>query len=195
MKFLFGTVAAAMFLLFVGCEEKATPSGQARSNASVAASGSSAQAPAATPDAATSVYSPYPTRPQPRLQTVKLWLGTNEITAEVALTSLQIMTGMMWRTNMAEMEGMLFVFGDADQRSFWMKNTLLPLSCAYIDPEGVIQEIYPMEPHNTNGITSRSLNIQYVLEMNRNWFERHGVSTGMVVRSQFGALSETFVRR
>src|SRR5262245_20547799 len=75
-----------------------------------------------------------PVRAQPRLKTLKLWLGSEEMVAELALTFEQVQTGMMFRTNMAEQEGMLFVFSRPHRAGFWMKNTLLPLSCAYIDP-------------------------------------------------------------
>jgi uncharacterized membrane protein (UPF0127 family) len=75
-----------------------------------------------------------------QVQTIKLWLGPQELTAELAMTIPQIMTGMMFRKEMAETEGMLFVFGRAHQASFYMRNTLIPLSCGYIDPEGAILE-------------------------------------------------------
>src|SRR4051794_38073114 len=73
-----------------------------------------------------------PTKAQAKLPTMKLWLGPAEITAELASTSIQVETGMMHRTEMAENEGMLFIFGGPHQASFWMRNTVLPLSCAYI---------------------------------------------------------------
>ena len=66
-------------------------------------------------------------QPQPRLVTLKLLVGTNELTAEISLSNGQVQHGMMWRTNMAEMEGMLFVFPVPHQTAFWMRNTLLPL--------------------------------------------------------------------
>src|SRR5438445_8286833 len=61
-------------------------------------------------------------RPQAKLQTLKLYLGPQEITAEIAATLPQITTGMMGRTNMAEMDGMLFVFSRPHQAQFWMRN-------------------------------------------------------------------------
>lgn len=134
-------------------------------------------------------------RPQAKLPALKLWIGTNEIKAEIAQTLNQIQTGMMWRTNMAEMEGMLFVFPQARQVSFYMRNTLLPLSCAYIDPEGTILEIYPMTPLDETPIPSRSDQIQYVLEMNQGWFERHGIKPGVLVATERGTFPETFRRR
>lgn len=134
-------------------------------------------------------------RPQPRLQTVKLWLGTNEITAEVAHTMPQIMTGMMWRTNMAEMDGMLFVFGQPHRAQFWMRNTLLPLSCAYVDPEGAILELHDMKPRDESPIPAGSDQVQYVLEMNLGWFQRHNVTPGMLISTERGSLSKLFFGR
>jgi uncharacterized membrane protein (UPF0127 family) len=136
-----------------------------------------------------------PAHAQERLQTLKLWLGTNELTAELALTLDQIETGMMWRTNMAEMDGMLFVFPQPYQTTFWMKNTLLPLSCAYINPEGIILEIHEMKPKDESSITASSDQVQYVLEVNQGWFKRHGVGTGMLIKSERGTLRQTFFRK
>jgi uncharacterized protein len=105
------------------------------------------------------------------------------------------MTGMMWRTNMAEMDGMLFVFAQPHRARFWMRNTILPLSCAYIDPEGTILELHDMKPRDESGIPANSDNVQYVLEMNKGWFERHNVTSGMLINTERGSLSKTFFRR
>lgn len=134
-------------------------------------------------------------QPQPKLPVLKLWIGTNQVNAEIARTLPQIQTGMMFRTNMAEMEGMLFVFPQPQQVGFYMRNTLLPLSCAYIDSEGNILEIYDMEPLNEATIYSRSDQIQYVLEMNQGWFERHNIRPGVAVSTERGTFPKTFRRR
>jgi hypothetical protein len=135
-----------------------------------------------------------PTAAQPKLQTMKLWLGAEELVAELALTGQQTQTGMMFRTNMAEDAGMLFVFPAPFQASFWMKNCPLPLSAAYIDREGTILEIHDLQPHNTNSVVASSDQVQFVLEVNQGWFGRHKVTTGMVVRTEHGSLSDTFLR-
>jgi uncharacterized membrane protein (UPF0127 family) len=134
-------------------------------------------------------------QPQEKLPTLKLWAGTNGIVAEIASSRKQIETGMMWRTNMAEMEGMLFVFAQPHQVAFFMKNTLLPLSCAYIDPDGVVLEIHHMKPLDETPIQSRSHQVQYVLEMNQGWFDRHGVKPGAVFSTEHGSFAQTFRRR
>jgi uncharacterized protein len=136
-----------------------------------------------------------PTEALPKLQTLKVWVGSEELVAELALKPIEIRTGMMFRTNMAENEAMLFVDSIPRQASFWMKNVDIPLSAAYIDPEGVILEIRKLEPHNTNSVVAASSRIQYVMETRQGWFERHNVSTGAVVRSERGTLRETFFRR
>jgi uncharacterized protein len=132
---------------------------------------------------------------QPRLPTIKLWLGTHEITSELAVRPQERTSGMMHRTNMGTMEGMLFVFNYASQQGFWMKNTLVPLDAAYIDPDGIIREIYPLEPLNETPASSKSADIQYVLEMNQGWFSNHNVRVGMEVRTEKGTLRQTFFGR
>jgi len=153
------------------------------------------QAPAPTPPAPAAAVPAGPTNAQPTLQTLNLWLGSEELKTELALTPVQLQTGMMFRTNMAENAGMLFVFGYAHQASFWMKNTTYPLSAAYIDPAGVILEIHDLQPLDTNAVVASSDQIQYVLEVNQGWFKRHNVTTGMVVRTERGSLRDTFFKR
>jgi uncharacterized protein len=135
-----------------------------------------------------------PTQAQPKLQTMKLWLGAEEMQAELALTGVQQQTGMMFRTNMEENAGMLFVRPGPERASFWMMNCSLPLSAAYIDPEGVILEIHDLQPHDTNSVVSSSDRVQFVLETPQGWFGRHNVSTGMLVRTERGSLAGTFLR-
>lgn len=135
-----------------------------------------------------------PTAAQPRLPTIKLWVGPAEITAEIAANPRAIQTGMMFRTNLAETEGMLFVFRQPHQAGFWMKNCPLPLSCAYIDPQGVILELHDMEPHNTNSITASTDQVMFVLETSRGWFERNGIRTNMVIETERGPLLQTFFK-
>lgn len=131
----------------------------------------------------------------PKLPTIKLWLGDQEITAEVALTVTEIATGMMFRTNLAENEGMLFVFGAPHRAAFYMKNTSLPLSAAYIDPEGIILEIHDLQPLDETPVEAQTDQVQYVLEVRQGWFERHRIGPGALVRTELGSLSEVFGRR
>ncbi len=79
-----------------------------------------------------------PTQAQPKLRTMKIYLGAETLDAELALTAEQEHTGMMFRTNIQETDAMLFVFPRPYQASFWMKNCPESLSAAYISPDGVI---------------------------------------------------------
>lgn len=154
-------------------------------------------APAPVPAATTqsSAASGLPTRAQPRLRTVKLWLGAQEVVAEVARTEQEIRTGMMFRESMGENEGMLFVFPGPTQTGFWMKNVTIPLSCAYMDSEGVILELHDLTPGDETPVESATANVQYVLEMPQGWFEKHGIGVGTLVRTDRGSFAQTFFGR
>jgi uncharacterized membrane protein (UPF0127 family) len=101
----------------------------------------------------------------------------------------------MFRKEMAENEGMLFIFGRPHQAAFWMRNTLLPLSCAYIDGNGTILEIHEMKPLDETPISASTDQVHYVLEMNAGWFERNNVPVGTLIRTEKGTLEETYFRR
>jgi uncharacterized protein len=136
-----------------------------------------------------------PQEANPKLPTVRLWLGSEQMDAEKCVTQLQIETGMMFRKSMGENDGMIFSLGYPQQAGFWMKNCFVPLSVAYIDSEGVIEEIHPLEPQNTNSVFSATNNIRFALETPQGWFDRHHVTTGMVVRTDKGSLMEAFGQR
>src|SRR5215510_11722268 len=113
----------------------------------------------------TAIGAPFePKQAQPKLQTMKLYIGTQEMIAELALTPMQQQTGMMFRTNMEENAGMLFPLPYTQRAAFWMKNCPYHLSAAYIDPDGIIQEIHDLQPYNTNSAVAASDNIRFVLE-------------------------------
>jgi uncharacterized protein len=135
-----------------------------------------------------------PTEAQPKLRTMKLWLGAEELITEIAASEKEVMTGMMFRTQMAENEAMLFIFGGPRQVAFWMRNTLVPLSCAYIDPEGVILELHDMKPKDETPIPSATPRVQYVLEVKQGWFDRHNIKPGTQIRTERGTLAQTFFR-
>ena len=135
-----------------------------------------------------------PTEAQPKLRTIKLWVGQEELITEVAVKPREIQTGMMHRKSMEENEAMLFVMPYVHQASFWMKNTLVPLSCGYIDPEGNLLEMYDMKPLDETPIPAKSNRIQYVLEVKQGWFQRHNIQPGAKVRTEAGTLQQTFFR-
>jgi uncharacterized protein len=136
-----------------------------------------------------------PSRAQPKLQTMKIYLGAETLDAELALTPQQEMTGMMFRTNIAETDAMLFVLPSQQRASFWMKNCPESISAAYIGPDGVIAEIHHLEKNDTNAIVAATDNIQYVLETKDGWFARHNINPGTVIRTDKGSLQETFWRQ
>jgi uncharacterized protein len=121
-----------------------------------------------------------------------LWVGAHELSTEVCLSPQQLATGMMFRTNLQADAAMLFPFVVPHRAAFYMRNTTVPLSAAYIDPEGVILEIHDLIPLDEKAIEAASDQIQYVLEVNQGWFARHGVATGAVVRTSLGHLREVF---
>jgi hypothetical protein len=133
---------------------------------------------------------PHLNHAQAKLPTIKLWLGNQELDAEVARTAMELQTGMMFRTNLAENEAMLFVFPRPHRASFYMRNTTLALTGAYIDPEGTVLELHEFKPLNETPVDAATDRVQYVLETRVGWFQRHQLGVGVVVRTPYGALHE-----
>ena len=133
-----------------------------------------------------------PTEAQPKLHTVKTYVGAEQMDAELCITPRQIQTGMMFRKTMGTNDGMLFNLGVPQQAGFWMNNCYVPLSVAYISPDGVIEEIHPLQVQDTNTVFSTANDIQFALETPQGWFDQHHVTTGMVIRTERGSLQDTF---
>ncbi len=112
---------------------------------------------------------------------VPLCVSAETLYVEVADSYEERRSGLMFRDTLPENRGMFFVFPYPQRLSFWMKNTYIPLSIAYIGGDWVIKEIYDLQPLDTTPVISR-LPVQYALEVNRGWFERHGVGVGDTVR-------------
>jgi uncharacterized protein len=112
-----------------------------------------------------------------RLPTIQLAAGMHLIKAEVAQTPRQQEIGLMWRTQMGVNEGMLFVFQRAGQQCFWMKNTLIPLSVAFVADDGRIVNLDEMQPQTENPHCSTEP-VRFVLEMNKGWFAKRGIKAG-----------------
>jgi len=136
-----------------------------------------------------------PAQAQPKLPTIKMYVGTVEMKVEQALTEVQIQTGMMFREEIGTNEGMIFVHREVSGRGYWMKNCFVALSIAYIDPVGRIVEIYDLKPHDTNSVYSVSNNIKYALETPQGWFKRNGVGPGVMITTGKGTLPETYFPR
>jgi len=121
--------------------------------------------------------------PQPRLQTIDLTAGMHVIKTELALTMAQQMTGMTARTEMGINEGMLFVYDQPDKRCFWMRNTLVPLSIAFLADDGSIVNIADMKPKSEQSHCSAQP-VRYALEMRQGWFDKRGLKPGFKLRGQ-----------
>ena len=115
--------------------------------------------------------------PQMDLPRVKLAAGMHQIDAQVAANNAQRATGLMHRKEMPQHEGMLFVFEQASVQCFWMKNTLLPLTAAFVADDGTIVNIEDMKPQTTDSHCSQKP-VRYVLEMNQGWFAKKGIKPG-----------------
>ena len=134
-----------------------------------------------------------PKQAQPKLPTMKIYLGAETLDTEMALTDEQIHAGMMFRTNIQDTDSMLFVLPVPQRASFWMYHCPESISAAYISSDGVIQEIHHLEKNDTNAVLAASDNIQFVLETSDGWFGRHNIGIGTVIRTEKGSLSETFL--
>jgi uncharacterized membrane protein (UPF0127 family) len=135
-----------------------------------------------------------PSHAQSKLPTLKIFLGAEILDAELALTQMQMETGMMFRTNIQDADAMLFDLRLPQRANFWMMNCPESISAAYIDSDGVIREIHHLEKNDTNGVESATGDIRFVLETSDGWFTRHHLETGTVIRTERGSLRETFSR-
>lgn len=202
-RFLLGGLLAAL-LVSPGCKPAQGP------GASVVPAASTTPAPVApTPAAPANAVATQPApssaatdaepifhlpRAQTNLPKVRLIVGPKQVTAEVCTTVSQVATGLMHRESIGPDDAMFFIFGTRQQRSFYMKNVKFPIAVAYIDAEGVVDEIVQLKAMDNNPVPSKSSNIQYVLETAPDWFERNGISKGALVTTQQGPLDTTLAR-
>ena len=119
--------------------------------------------------------------PQTGLPVVELGAGMHLIHAEVARTDEQRAIGLMARKEMAPNAGMIFVFEQPAQQCFWMRNTLIPLSAAFVADDGTIVNIVEMQPLSDASHCSAKP-VRYVLEMNKGWFDKRGLKAGSKLR-------------
>ena len=131
---------------------------------------------------ALSALSVFPARAQqPQLPEVQLTAGVHLIHAELAGDFTSRMEGLMYRTALAPNGGMLFVFEQPGEQCMWMKNTLLPLSVAFIDDDGSIVNIADMQPQ-TEDPHCAAKPVRYALEMTQGWFAERGIRAGSRLR-------------
>src|SRR3954464_13011193 len=129
-------------------------------------------------------------QPQPQLPTTQLTAGMHLIRAEVAADFTDRMQGLMYRESLAPNAGMLFVFEENATHCMWMKNTLIPLSVAFIDERGAIVNIADMEPHSEQSHCASAPSL-FALEMMRGWFAQRGIKPG----TKLGGLERFTPRR
>ena len=117
-------------------------------------------------------------QPQMNLPRIEITAGMHRIEAQVAASPQERQTGLMHRKEMPAHEGMLFVFEQPATQCFWMKNTLLPLTAAFVADDGTIVNLADMKPQTEDSHCSAKP-VSYVLEMNQGWFRQHGLRAGM----------------
>jgi len=132
---------------------------------------------------------PGPTAPKPAVPVPRPALPTAALSIKDAVAHVEVVSkepdrqqGLMFRSSMAQDSGMLFVFEDQDYRSFWMKNTWIPLSIAFLDSSGIIINILEMSPEDTTGRYLSAGPAKFALEMNSGWFQQHSLHPGDTVR-------------
>ena len=117
---------------------------------------------------------------QAQFPSTQLTAGMHVIKAEVAANDPQRQQGLMFREKMAHNAGMVFVFDQPNTQCMWMKNTLLPLSVAFIDAQGAIVNIEDMQPQTLDSHCSKRP-VKYALEMNLGWFKAKNIKPGMTI--------------
>lgn len=192
VKFFSGMlIAATAGLALLGCEKAASPSPV------------STLATPAAPAVTNSIHvsssivrsveqPPFQGRPLTNLQTMKLWVGAHEVTAQLAMSPVEMATGMMHREKIDPEEAMLFPLPRPMQASFYNRNVHFDLGVAYVDSEGVIQEIITLKKEDETPRPSQSSRIQFVFEVAPDWFQRKGVGVGTEIRTPNGPLRQAF---
>lgn len=119
-------------------------------------------------------------KPQMDLPRAQLQAGMHLLQVQVASTGKQREVGLMWRKEMPIQEGMLFVFEQAAGQCFWMRNTLIPLTAAFIADDGTIVNLADMQPQSDTSHCSGQP-VRFVLEMNQGWFAKRGIRAGQKI--------------
>jgi uncharacterized membrane protein (UPF0127 family) len=123
----------------------------------------------------------YPIAYSQDIQKIPLYIRQKEIQVEVAQTPEERNRGLMGRKHLGKDEGMLFIFETEDYHGFWMKDTLIPLSIAFIDKDGKIVGITDMKPLTLNSHLPPQPSL-YALEMNKGWFSSNSIKVGDVIK-------------
>ena len=119
-----------------------------------------------------------PSEPLPADHSFALTLDGQTIRVELAVTQEEQARGLMYREELDDDAGMLFISEAPRQQHFYMRNTPLPLDIGYFTPDGILQEVYALHPYDETTVSSRNTRIQFSLEMNQGWFSANGVRRG-----------------
>jgi len=120
-------------------------------------------------------------------------LDGTQLELQLALTESERNRGLMYRDRLPEDHGMLFLYKTPGTRSFWMRNTKIPLDLAYFDSQGVLLEIRPLYPYNENPVVSYSKEVLIAIEMNQGWFSQKNITPG--TRLDLDALKAAISKR
>ncbi len=131
-----------------------------------------------------------PDQPAPQAP-VTLHIDKATLTTEIAATPAQRERGLMYREKLPDNDGMIFIMPSVGPATFWMKNTLIPLSIAFLDHKGVILEIHDMKPLDETITHSESDQVAYALETNLHWFALNGIKPGDKITPAPGTLVPT----
>jgi uncharacterized membrane protein (UPF0127 family) len=120
-------------------------------------------------------------------------IGGKDLQLQLALNPAEQQKGLMSRDSLAKDHGMLFLFEQPEQRSFWMRNTRIPLDIGYFDASGQLLEVHKLFPHDETPVPSSSRNVLIAVETNRGWYAANGVQAG--ARIDMPALQSALTRR
>lgn len=118
-----------------------------------------------------------PALAEAKLRTTTIKVGNHALRVEVVATDAQRQKGLMFREKLARNDGMLFVFDEPAYHSMWMKNTLIPLSVAFVDAKGEILNVLDMEPHSLDTKMAAGP-ATFAIETNKGWFAERGLKAG-----------------
>lgn len=133
---------------------------------------------------------PASAQPQPALPRVQLQAGIHLIKAEVAADDRSRASGLMFRERLGPSEGMLFVFDSPGRQCFWMRNTKIPLSIAFLADDGSIVNVERMQPMSEDSHCSAKP-VRFALEMSQGWFGKRGLGPGSRLAGPRGMFAET----
>ena len=113
-----------------------------------------------------------------RAAVFEIGIGEQVVSLELAVTHFEQERGLMFRKSLDPRQGMLFVYSWGGQRSFWMRNTSIPLDLGFFSEDGILREIQPLYPFDESPVVSLRTDIKFAIEMRQGWFSAHGIRPG-----------------